>query len=443
MTELCAYHLPGLGAEPHELLPLAATSLVVPQLGARSVALVWRHLEAGAAGWREHALAARAERLAVVAAALRERGPGEWSDLLARSTGLSPAGLAAAWEVTFAPYDAPALLALLDTEGLDRRAHGSPRWPRRIAHVLAGNVLPPTFAMLVRGWLLGAAQWLRPAAREPLFAAALAAHLHELASELAPTFAVSWWPHGAEMEAAVLGAADLVTAQGDDTSVAALRARAQAVAPRARYCGYGDRWSVGLLSRQALTPANAAGVARDVSLFDGQGCLSPSVVLVEECAETREWCAALAAALGEEETRQPRGPRSETERAGLRAWRESMRLGIALGSVCGLWESHGSTAWACALLAPECALPALPLDRHVPVLPFVSEAGCMRLLGAGVARLQGIAADLRGWDAARAATLVAQLAPTRVALPGTLQLAPPDWRQDHLAPLGAWLPDGA
>jgi hypothetical protein len=439
VTTLVPYHLPGFGAGEAPLRPLAGTPLAVPRLDCYAVEAVWRHAEQAAAAWRRHDLGARAQRIAALAAALRARGPGEWSAWLALSTGLSSAGLAAAWDVTFAPYDAPALLELLRSEGLDPRAHGDAFWPQRIAHVLAGNVLPPTFAVLVRGWLLGAAQWLRPAAREPLFAAALAAWVKEFAPDLAPTFAVLWWPHGAETEDLVLAKAEVVTAHGDDASVAALQARTAAVAPGARFCGYGDRWSVALLSREALTRANAAGVARDVALFDQQGCLSPSLVLVEDCAAAHGWCADLARALADEEQRQPRGPRAAVARAGLRLWRESMRLGLALGTARGFWESEGSTAWACALLELGSPPGEAPLDRHLAVLPFGTEGACIAALGERSRRIQGIAADLDGWDAARRDALLARLAPTRVATPGTLQLAPPDWRQDHLAPLRGWI----
>jgi hypothetical protein len=439
VTSIAPFHLPGFELATARWTRLADTTLEIPQLDAGAVAGVWHTLADAAAGWRERTLGERAQRLAAVAAALRSRGPGAWSEWLARSAGLSVEGLAAAWDVTFAPYDLAGLLELLRAEGLDPERRGDADWPRRIAHVLAGNVLPPTFAMLVRGWLLGAAQWLRPAGREPLFAAALAAQLRDVAPELVSTFAVLWWPHGAETEAAVLAAAEVVTAQGDDASVAALRARTPAVSSGARFCGYGDRWSVALLSRDALTPANAAGVARDVALFDQQGCLSPSLILAEECAALEEWCAALGRGLAAEERQQPRGPRSDVEQAGLRLWRESMRLGIALGTVRGFWESQGSTAWACALLAAGSALPEAALDRHIAVLPFATDAACSVALGARVERLQGVAADLRGWEPARSTALLTLLAPTRIAPPGALQFAPPAWRQDHRAPLGAWL----
>lgn len=443
---LVPYHLPGWESRPDGesiRLPLPGTGFELPQLDAAEVAAVWRFLETAAAAWRERDLGTRAGRIAAVAAALRERGAGAWSLALERSTRLSGAGLTSAWDATFAPCEESGLSRLLNAEGLSHRAHDGRGWPRRVVHVLPGNVLPPTFAMLVRGWLLGAAQWLRPASGEPLFAAALAAQLNELAPELAATFAISWWPHRSAMESAVLGSADLVTVQGDDASVAAVESRTAAVAPQARVCGYGDRWSIALLSRAAQTPANAAGVALDLALFDGHGCLSPRWVMVEKGPKNDAWCRALARSLAEQEELRPRGPRSDVERAGLRSWRESMRLGVVLGSVRGYWESPGGTAWACALLAPGHRPAEAPADRHVPVVPFASAADCLALLGPDLARLQGVAADLRGWEPERCNNLVGALGPSRLAAPGSLQQATPEWRQDHRPPLGAWFHPGA
>jgi len=311
--------------------------------------------------------------------------------------------------------------------------------PRRLVHVVAGNVLAPTLSMLVRGWLLGAAQWLRPSAREPLFAVALAAALERHAPELAATFAVSWWPHGDDLcEPAVLEAADVVTVQGDDTAVAAVGARVAAIAPRARVVGFGARWSMGLVTRAAQTRETAAALAQDVALFDQQGCLSPVIVFAEQSADLAAWCETFAAALADRERHLPRGVPDAPTRSALRAWRETMRLGVAIGRVQCLLESEDSSAWALALMA-RCGFEPGPLDRHLAVVPFANEAALQEVLGTERDRLQGVAADLAGWEAERAARWLSWLRPTRIALPGTLQLAPPEWRQDHHSPLRSLL----
>ena len=429
-----SWHLPHVaGADAAPRRRLAATPLDVPVLSHAQVERQWEGMDAAAAAWRQQPAAARVERIAAVAAALRAAGPGDAAAWLARSTGLSPAGLAAAWEVTFASCDAPALATAVDAEPDAIAAGGA-----RVLHVMAGNVLPPTWTMLVRGFLVGAPQWLRPAAREPLFAACVAAQLRALAPELAAMLAVSWWPHGdTAVEPHVLAAAAVVTVQGDDASVEAVCRRAADIAPQARCIGFGARWSAAVVARGEQTAATAAALARDVALFDGQGCLSPALVFAEDGAALGDWCAELAAALAEREQVWPRGTLDAATRAALRAWREEARLGWALGSHRGLWESAATSAWAVAL-QHDLAWPETPLDRHIAVLPFAACEAVRAACGAArLGRLQGLAVAWESWDAGTRAAWTAALHPTRIAAVGTLQQAPPGWRQDHHAPLAS------
>jgi hypothetical protein len=438
VTDLAAHRLPGLEDAGLPRQSLEALPIAVPIVDAGSVQRVWERLDAAAARWRGLPLVERVDGVARLAAALRRRGPGPWTALLERSTGLSPAGLAAAWESTFAPVDAAALHAALAADGLDAEALQQ-RAPRRAVHILAGNVLPPTFALLVRGWVLGAAQWLRPAAREPLFAACVAAALPELAPALADTLAVLWWPHDdARTAPAVLGGAELVTAHGDDASVAALERQVARLAPAARFVGHGSRWSLALVSAVAQTEATARGLARDVALFDQQGCLSPSLVLAESGPGLETWCGAVAAAFADLERRMPRGPLPPPARAALRHWRRAARLDQAFGTVLRVWESDGSTAWA-LVLRRDLPVPLSPLDRHLAVVPFTTVDDVGALLGARRGQVQGLAAALEGWNEEARRSALEVLRPTRVARPGELQAAPPGWRQDHRAPFASWL----
>jgi len=427
-----AWHLPAWVAET---LPgrraIDGTGIAVPVLDTAQIASVWEDLDRAAAAWRAQPPAARVQRIAAAAAALRAAGPGVWSETLARSSGLSEAGLEAAWDVTFAATGVAALDAACAAEP-DALGRGG----ARIVHIVSGNLLPPAWTMLVRGFLVGSPQWVRPAAREPLFAVSVAARLAAIDAELAATFAVLWWPHADDaVEPAVVSGARIVTVQGDDASVGAVTARVRALAPQARVVGYGTRWSAALVTRAAQTPRTAAALARDVALFDGQGCLSPALVLAQDGPELEAFCATFAAALAAEEVRLPRGVVPAAGRAALRAWRQDMRLGQALGTVRKVWESASSTAWAVALHA-RCTWPPAPLDRHVPVLPFHERAEVQAGLASRLASLQGLAVAWADWDDDTRGAWCAALGPTRVAPAGTLQEAPPGWRQDHLDPLG-------
>lgn len=436
MKAPCALHLPG-AASPWGSAGEPAVSPAFPAFDAGQADAVWNALMQAAVAWSRRTVDERIEIIAAAAAALRVLGPGAHGAVLAQSAGLSPAGVAAAWDVTFAPYDGAALRAAIEAEALRDRLAAAP--PRRVVHVLAGNVLPSCWSMLVRGFVVGAAQWLRPAQREPLFAALIGHHLRTVAPELAATVAMTWWPHDdAGVARAVLGGAEIVTAQGGDAAIAALATSVRRWAKGAQFVGYGARWSAGLVSRAAQTPEVAALLAHDIALFDQQGCLSPSLILAEDHAGLEAWCAALAAALAALEQRLPRGPRAASEHAGLRLWRETMRLSVALGTARRLWQSEGTTAWAVLLGNPD-AIEDSPLDRHAVVLPFTTRDGAERVLRPRLPRLQGVAVAAPEWPPETRAGWIGMLRPTRVATPGTLQAAPPDWCQDGRPPFATLL----
>ncbi len=417
---------------------LGATDLQVPILDAATVRSIWKELDAAAAIWRAVPLEERIETLVRALCDLRRCGPGVWREMLARSAGLSAAGVDAAWDATFAPHGIEAVHAALASEGLDADTVASlaheGRLPLRIVHVVAGNVLPPTLVMLLRGWLLGAAQWLRPAAREPLFAACLLALLAERVPKIAACTALLWWPHEDPGAKSVLAGADVVTVQGDDATVASLRAHIAALPHPPCFVGYGARWSGAVVSAAAQTPATAAALALDVSLFDQQGCLSPTLVFAERGAGLAAWCAHVADALAACQARLPRGSIDPVARAALRHWHENVRVELALGLVDGLWED--STRWGVVQLA-RCEFHDTPLDRHVVIVPFADIGEIAAALGARLPRLQGLGVALDGWEDDKCRRLVAELRPTRVAAVGTLQCAPLGWAQDHYLPFAS------
>lgn len=435
-----AHHLP-LSAAWRRWRPLAETACQVPVLDVSDVVQVWEALDEGARLWRLRALPSRLEALAAALASLRRRGPGAWRPLLARSTGLSPEGIDAAWEVTFAPHREQALHDALRAEHLDALAldalEAARRLPERIAHVLAGNVLASTLSVLLRGWILGAAQWLRPAAREPFLAVCLLEDLRLQLPELAACTAVLWWPHDAwELERAVLGAADVVTIQASDASIAAMRQKWSPQSSQPQWVPYGSRWSAAVVSAAAQTPETAAALSWDVALFDQQGCLSPTLVFAERSAGLQAWCAAVAAALDALESRIPRGDLPAAVRAALRHGHEKARLDMVSGTVAGFWEN--GTRWAVALRA-ACDLEESPLDRHVIVVPFETWPDIPRAAAQKLEALQGLALALDGWSESARTALVESMRPSRVAPVGRLQEAPLAWRQDHRPPFASLL----
>lgn len=80
--------------------------------------------------------------------------------------------------------------------------------------------------------------------------------------------------------------ADAVVAFGRDDTLAAIR---RALKPGARFVAYGHRASIGYVSARTLSDesqarAAAAGAARDLVLYDGEGCMSLHALFVERGA---------------------------------------------------------------------------------------------------------------------------------------------------------------
>ena len=105
--------------------------------------------------------------------------------------------------------------------------------------------------------------------------------------------------------------AEGVVAFGRDDTLAALRG---ALRPNARFIGYGHRASIGYVARTALedeTEARAAarGAARDLVLYDGEGCMSLHALFVERggAVEPRRFAQLLLDAVAEASIEFPPG----------------------------------------------------------------------------------------------------------------------------------------
>lgn len=113
--------------------------------------------------------------------------------------------------------------------------------------------------------------------------ALVAAFFETLAQELSePQFSAEVWS-GPQRD---LSSFDAVVAFGGHDALAAIRAR---LAPEARFIGYGPKASIGYVAREALASERAAravarGAARDLVLYDGEGCLSLHALFVEDGA---------------------------------------------------------------------------------------------------------------------------------------------------------------
>jgi hypothetical protein len=162
--------------------------------------------------------------------------------------------------------------AVLDRFVPRGQGHARAIAPARILHILSANTPAAALQTLIRGLLLGS--WNRcklPSSGLPEVLEFLA----RLPNDWRSAVEVS-----VELPDPWLAEADAVIVFGADETIDYFRAQ---MAPHQVFVPHGHKLSFGLvLDDPALE--SAAGAARDVSVFDQQGCLSPIVFFVRESA---------------------------------------------------------------------------------------------------------------------------------------------------------------
>lgn len=361
---------------------------------------------------------------------------------------LSPEGLAAGLEAVLGGVDGGPAARLLG-EAAARTSEGAAGRGRRseaaggpVLVVLASNLPALAVQPLLPLLALRRPVLLKSPSAEPLFAPAFVAALGAQAPVLARAVAAVTWPGGdRELEAQVLAGVERVIAYGDDDALADLARRAPG-----KVLGYGPKTSLAVVARDAVGAATAAGLARDVALFDQRGCLS--VVAVYTDGDAVALARLLAEALAALAARWPPGPASAGELAGVQQVRlEAVLRGLDVVPVETLQvgKSGGGSQAAGPLLGagsvvvePTAAFRPSPGLRTVRVHGIEDLAALPDLLAAWRGRLQGVA--LAGNDAWALAGALTSLGISRCAAPGDLQSADASWHNGGARPLDILAP---
>jgi len=346
------------------------------------------------------------------------------------STGHPPATIDIALANLWSALRAPHLGAVYERERVEDTTHAL---PGLALHVLAGNVPGVGVFGVFAALLAGVPSLVKPAAREPFLPGIIVESINTVAPELRRAVAVTPWRGGtADLDSVAVDEADLVLAYGRDETLDRLALRQ----PR-RFVRYGERLSVALVGRSARTPATAAALARQVALFDQQGCLSPQVACVEETspADTEHFAALVAAELAELEQRLPRATPTLAESATTWRFLERQRWRAQEGASVAV---HGGHAGAGSVVCVrEETWPMSPTFRHLILLPVPSlrdaAAPLRRVAGAVEAvGYAGPAAEL-----GEAAEVAAAVGAHRLCPLERLQAPPFAWRQSGHARLGS------
>lgn len=326
---------------------------------------------------------------------------------LAAACGLSRAGVAAGLEaVLWGVRREPARRLLAAAQGDAPAARGL------TLVVLAANLPGLAVQPLLRGLARGDAILLKSASAEPWFAPAFVAALTAIEPSLGDCFAALAWPGGdLEIEAPLVQSAYRVEVFGGKDAVESWRRRAGD-----RLVTYGPRLSVAVVTRDADFAAAAAGLARDIALFDQRGCLSPQAIFVE--GNAGRLAAELAAALTELAREIPAGEAAAEELGAVQQVRADAEMR-------GLIAPEMAIDDGTVIVETRAALEPSPGRRTVRLYPLASLASLRSVLAPWRGRIQGAALSGELGDEVRRSLL--EIGVTRLAPAGELQRPEADW----------------
>jgi hypothetical protein len=207
--------------------------------------------------------------------------------------------------------------------------------------------------------------------------------------------------------------------------------------------GFGRRVSLAVVAREATNEAEdiAAAIARDVSLYDQHGCLSPQVVYVERggAASPTEVAESIGKAIIGVTRELPRGTLTSAEHVAIRGFREGAEWRAVAGEDTRIFGDSSATGptvlyEADPTFQPTClnrTLRVKPLSRLEDLPAHLgSWAGLVEAVGAAgpQPRIQALALALAGCSSA-----------SRICPLGQMQAPPLGWHHGGLPRLGSLL----
>ena len=235
--------------------------------------------------------------------------------------------------------------------------------PKYILHIVSGNTPHAAIQSIIRGLLLGSHNIIKlPSAGLP----ELSESIQQFPSELKGLIET----HD-ELTEELLNKADAVIAIGSDAAIDAIHKKTR---PDQIFIPHGHKVSIGIVYDDYKGAANLA--ARDVSLYNQQGCLSPHAIYVQ--GNIMEFAELLAVEMGKFTTYNPPAPISLSEAGAIRNLRETTRFIAGNNTTTKLWESNDSLDWT-IVCESDPLLKLSCLNRCVYVKPLPTDLNVMSL----------------------------------------------------------------
>jgi len=348
-------------------------------------------------------------------------------------------------EFAFAAVTEDSLRELVRRERVSANRQG----PAAVFYALAGNVpaqaVPPIIACL----LARSVALIRDSERQPLvteaFRESIARARPELAEMIVPVAWSSANPtkEAREIESLVVGAARRIELFGSDSTVSWLSTRYAALTPT-ETARHTTRLSAGIVTADADLDAAAEAFALDVVMYEGRGCLTPHVLLVEGAkSRADDFGARLAPSLRRLQDRWPRARGTLEEESSRRAWIDRSEIAHLSRDADGALLLGEAAEWCVSIEADE-QLTLGPGLRCVTLRAAGDRDQTFRALARASTPLAAI--GVASGDPRAIADLKATLPPIGVTLvcpAGRMQAPPIHWEQDGRRRLGDLLEQGA
>ncbi|MEM8963025.1 MAG: acyl-CoA reductase, partial [Acidobacteriota bacterium] len=305
---------------------------------------------------------------------------------LTRGCGLSAPGLDAALDIMLGGVIGPAtdrLFASVSPDEIDD--------PRPDVVILAGNIPALAVQPLLAALVQRRPVVLKSPSNEPVFAPALVNALGEHLPDVTRMIAAVTWPGGdASVEQPLFAHARKVVAYGGGETIEALHRQLGD-----RLLALGPKMSIALVD--ATDPdvelsTVARRLARDIALFDQNGCLSVQAVCTQPSA-TRALATALGEALEELASTLLPGPIDPARASAIHQLRATTAMAARFVAPTRL--EHGTVVVAPPL--PEDGLQPSPGARTVRIHPIDQPDDLAAELRAWRGHLQGIAVAGHTW----------------------------------------------
>jgi acyl-CoA reductase-like NAD-dependent aldehyde dehydrogenase len=347
------------------------------------------------------------------------------------------AQIASAWCYTTALLDESldAMLEPFRTSAL--RSFGARVSSRRdvIGFIMPGNVPGAGLHEFSTALIAGSGLVVKTSSAEPLFFGAFVRTIAELAPQVGARIAVFNWSRGqTHLTEAFRAACDWIVAFGNDATVAGLSAAEILATLNQSKCrdtplvGFGSRVSGALVMNEALRGRTdvLSALARDITLFEQRGCLSPHHVFVEGTG-ARTFAAELATALDRVAAKIPPPRRYQlADAAAVRSVRENARWRALGGQDVTLWEG-ARLGWTVVYDA-SAHFRVSPGGRTVYVSTVADVDDFIRRMEPASGRLEACAIVGPASRVDQLIPALDRLGVSYICAPGEMQSPPLEWR---------------